>query len=650
MVLLGHIIGGLTYLDKQLEVVALSSTPPTLPWYVSSGCWSVSPPLTQTLWYPRTFESRDIDEHIAFPSNIWLHRDFTRASIFEEAAACIASNFLPSKTPLTCRAYSATRDALLASFGVQSAKSRMSSHQRGTSIRSSKKSKPTSGLSSLLAGRVDLKSLTKSKHAKSTSNAIGGRKRGLLADDALRPNARAAASAHAAPSETRKSADVALEQHKQRRHDAHSSPAATTQRGPSASASSSATSEYKLFHVVADDGGVAVQDGGASTSWHSALWHGCADLAHWRRLNTINEGSYGVVYRAQHATSGEVVAIKEVKMSVSANDGFPVTALRELNALLSLRHENLVRAHVMAVPSLPSGRAAEATSWAPGANEQALPGTAGRRSSDSVFMVMEYLPHDLRALMNAMTQPFPLAEVKTLMQQLLLATAHMHKHGWMHRDLKTANLLLDNAGRLVVCDLGLARQFTDPPRKYTAEVVSLWYRAPEVLLGNARYGPALDIWSCGCIFGEMLTKEYLLQGTGESNQLKRIFELVGSPTADTWPGFETLPGAAAIPQSLMKFEASEARLRRGLGLQEHAFAGPYLPAAGLDLLRQLLALDPAQRITAEAALQHPFWEENPRPRARHLMMRSAPETNKQRHGSKALRVERNTLMYGHEDD
>ena len=408
-------------------------------------------------------------------------------------------------------------------------------------------------------------------------------------------------------------------------------------------------SDYKLFHLVADDGGVAAVDD-AQRGWHSALWHGCAQLSLWRRLNTINEGSYGVVYRAQHVHTKEVVAVKEVKLSVSANDGFPVTALRELNALLSLRHENIVRAHVMAVPPVPAAAAAAAASgsWTPG-SDAPLPGTAGRRSGDSVFMVMEYLPHDVRALMDAMTQPFPLAEVKTLLQQLLLATAHMHAHGWLHRDLKTANLLLDNAGRLVVCDLGLARQFTTPARQYTAEVVSLWYRAPEVLLGNAKYGPALDVWSVGCIFGELLTKQYLLQGTSESNQLKRIFELVGSPTDESWPGFRSLRGAAAVPKSMLGLQGGAHRLRKGLGLPEHAFAGPYLPPAGLDLLSKLLHLDPAQRITAAEALQHDFWQEHPQPRARHLM-RSAPETNKQRHGSKQLRVERNTLMYGNEDE
>ena len=489
---------------------------------------------------------------------------------------------------------------------------------------------------------MDLKALKGAKSSKAAAPSKS-KKRGLLADDALRlrsvPSAVpvATSTSHAAPSQGSAKAP------RQSEADASRPPAASTEP------SSVVESEYKLFHLVADDGGLAALDDG-SRGWHSALWHGCADLSAWRRLNTINEGSYGVVYRAQHTSTQEIVAIKEVKLSVSANDGFPVTALRELNALLSLRHENIVRAHVMAMPKLAPAAAAASISksWSP-ESQGALPGTYGRCSTDSVFMVMEYLPHDLRALMDAMTQPFPLAEVKTLLRQLLLATEHMHANGWLHRDLKTANLLLDNAGRLVVCDLGLARQYTSPARQYTAEVVSMWYRAPEVLLGDAKYGPALDMWSCGCIFGEMLTKHYLLQGTSESNQLKRIFEMVGSPSAESWPGFEALRGAGALPKSLLGLQGGAACLRKGLGLPEHAFAGAYLPPAGLDLLGKLLQLDPAQRITAADALRHPFWEETPLPRARHLM-RSAPETNKQRHGSKQLRVERNTLMYGLDDE
>lgn len=414
------------------------------------------------------------------------------------------------------------------------------------------------------------------------------------------------------------------------------SPGATQQQrgGPPASTPSA---DYALYQVIPADGGLAVaDDGGVQGPWHSSLWHGCTRLDAWRKLNTINEGTYGVVFRAEHRRSGVKAAIKEFKLGVSGEEGFPQTALQEINTLLRLQHENIVRVLGMAQPALPAP-AARRTSWSPG-GAAALPGCSGRRAADSVFMVMEYLPHDLRALMNAMDQPFPLAEVKTLLLQLLEAVAHMHAHGIMHRDLKTSNLLMDDSGRLVVCDFGLATPFTAPPRAASLAVVTLYYRAPEVLLGLAEYGPAIDVWSVGCIFAELLTNSIFLRGTSETNQLKAIFKATGAPSADTWPGWAALP---LVPDfaSVIRAAPRTGRLRDVLGLKAHAFGGAYLPPSGLDLLAALLTLDPAKRITAADALRHPFFQEAPKPKARDGMW-AAPETNKQRHGTSDVRVTR----------
>jgi cell division cycle 2-like protein len=115
----------------------------------------------------------------------------------------------------------------------------------------------------------------------------------------------------------------------------------------------------------------------------------------------------------------------------------------------------------------------------------------------------------------------------------------------LHRDLKTSNILVHNSGRVALCDFGLARQFEDPPRALTQLVVTLWYRAPELLFGECKYGPAIDVWSLGCIFGELICiGEAMLQGQGELDQIDKIFQMVGVPTNDNWPDFEQLPNAA----------------------------------------------------------------------------------------------------------
>lgn len=177
------------------------------------------------------------------------------------------------------------------------------------------------------------------------------------------------------------------------------------------------------------------------------MLQGCRSVDEFERLNKIDEGTYGVVYRARDKKTGEIVALKKVKME-KEREGFPLTSLREINILLSFHHPSIVDVKEVVVGS----------------------------NLDSIFMVMEYMEHDLKGLMETMKQPFSQSEVKCLMLQLLEGIKYLHDNWVLHRDLKTSNLLLNNRGELKICDFGLARQYGSPLKPYTHLVVTLWYR------------------------------------------------------------------------------------------------------------------------------------------------------------------------------
>lgn len=225
----------------------------------------------------------------------------------------------------------------------------------------------------------------------------------------------------------------------------------------------------------------------------------------------------------------------------------------------------------------------------------------------SFFIVMEYIEHDLHSLMEDKGKPFTVSEVKLLMLQLISAVDHLHSNWIIHRDIKTTNLLYSNKGCLKLCDMGLARDYYDPPRPMTPEVVTLWYRAPEVLLGMPQYGEAIDMWSIGCIFGEFLDNKPMFDGKGALDQLKKIGALLGAPNANVWPEYATfMASKGLIMQEPNKYNHIKARY-------------PQLSPAGSDLMTKLLAYDPAKRITAAQALTHQWFSERPLPKEEHLM-------------------------------
>ena len=177
---------------------------------------------------------------------------------------------------------------------------------------------------------------------------------------------------------------------------------------------------------------------------------GCRSVFEYEKLNKISEGTYGIVYRAKDKKTGEIVALKKVKIldrRDSEEYGFPLTSLREINILASFHHPSVVKVKEVVVDD-----------------------------HDNVYMVMEYMEHDFKGLMESMKRPFSTSDVKCLMLQLLQGVKYLHDNWVLHRDLKTSNLLLNNQGELKICDFGMARQYGSPLKPYTTKVVTQWYR------------------------------------------------------------------------------------------------------------------------------------------------------------------------------
>ncbi|KAL1676420.1 kinase-like domain-containing protein [Schizophyllum commune] len=289
-------------------------------------------------------------------------------------------------------------------------------------------------------------------------------------------------------------------------------------------------------------------------------------MERYTKIEKVGDSTYGVVYKARDTGTNQIVALKKIRLEAE-DEGVPSTAIREISLLKELKCEYIVRLYDIV------------------------------HADAKLYLVFEFLDVDLKRYMETLNQnKTPISDhlVKKFTHQLNAGLLYCHSHRILHRDLKPQNLLIDSSDNLKLADFGLARAFGIPMRTYTHEVVTLWYRAPEVLLGSRHYSTGIDMWSVGCIFAEMAMQGApLFPGDSEIDQIFKIFRILGTPNEDIWPGVSQLPDyKPTFPQ---------------WNRQDLTRLVPQLDGAGIDLLEATLTYDSARRISAKRALHHPYF-------------------------------------------
>lgn len=285
-------------------------------------------------------------------------------------------------------------------------------------------------------------------------------------------------------------------------------------------------------------------------------------------VNKCGEGTYGCVFKALHKKTRQFVALKKI-VNVPKEDGLPVE-IKYLTKLKVNTSKNIVLIRDYF--------------W----------------NKESLWIVFEFMDYDLWRLMTGPNVTFDLLQIKCIVRQMLEGLYQCHRAGIMHRDVKPSNLLINTDGVLKLADFGLTTSFVGSTN-LSNNVVSLYYRSPELLMGSHSYGPEIDMWSVGCILIEMVTSNYLFAGANEAEQLDLIFRIFGTPSEDIWPGVSQLSGWGSVEH------------KRRYPPQDLKQVLDFLSPEALDLVTRLLSLDPKKRISSFEALQHPWFRTSPLP-------------------------------------
>ncbi|CAK87965.1 unnamed protein product (macronuclear) [Paramecium tetraurelia] len=289
----------------------------------------------------------------------------------------------------------------------------------------------------------------------------------------------------------------------------------------------------------------------------------------YQKLEKIGEGTYGLVYKARDNQTGDIVALKKIRMD-HEDEGVPSTAIREISLLKEVQHPNIVPLKDVVY------------------------------DESRLYLIFDFVDLDLKKYMESVPQ-LDRMQVKKFINQMIQALNYCHQNRVIHRDLKPQNILVDiKQQNTQIADFGLARAFGLPLKTYTHEVITLWYRAPEILLGQRQYSTPVDIWSLGCIFAEMAQKRPLFCGDSEIDQLFKIFKIMGTPKESTWPGVSTLPDFKSTFPRWPTPTNPAATLGKDI---------TNLCPLGLDLLSKMITYDPYARITAEEALKHAYFDD-----------------------------------------
>ena len=298
------------------------------------------------------------------------------------------------------------------------------------------------------------------------------------------------------------------------------------------------------------------------------------NVSRYIKQEKLGEGTYGIVYKAKDVQTEKIVALKKVRINPEL-EGTPSTTIREIALLKELKHPNII--HLLDVIN----------------------------TSKKLALIFEFCESDLKRKEDeywSKNEKFPPELAKKYFKQLLQGLKYLHSKKIIHRDLKPQNLLISDSDEIKICDFGLARGTGVPIQTYTNEVVTLWYRPPDILLGSKMYDNSIDLWSAACIFAEMVNGKSLFQGKNDAEQCEEIFKIIGTPDENDFPWLKESPewNAGLTGEGFKKYEKKKFKDVFPDIKDDNVY----------DILEKMLVFDPDKRASAESILEHPYFKDN----------------------------------------